>query len=164
MEYVIPALLKKTIRFKRLITKNVIAYEVYATYKDNTYESGIRTELLDTIENPKEPNPVIKRIELNYNTNATWELPRDAYMDRDHQFRLYMNDFIVSSMCYKFNRITKLITLDTILKQYTINDKMEMEYYQDIITKDYMLEEDCEISIKPIFAESYTYGYHNVIV
>lgn len=164
MEYIVPALLKKTITFRRLTAKNVIAYEVYATYKDNTYESGLRTELLDTIENPVVPNPTIKRIELNYNTNATWELPYDAFLDRDHQFRLYLNEVILSSMCYKFNRLSKLITLDTQIKSYTINDKIEMEYYEDIITKSYMLEENCEISIKPIFIESYTYGYHNIIV
>lgn len=164
MEYIVPALLKKTITFQRLKAKNVVAYEVYATYKDDKYESGIRTELLDTIENPIIPNPVIKRIELNYNDNATWELPYNAYLDRDHQFKLYLNDSIVSSMCYKFNRLSKLITLDTIIKKYTVNDKMEMEYYEDIITMDYMLEENCEISIKPIFTESYTYGYHNIII
>jgi hypothetical protein len=164
MEYIIPALLKKTITFRRLTSKNVLAYEIYATYKDDTYISGVRTELLDTIENPIVPNPVIKRIELNYNDNATWKLPYDAYLDRDHQFRLYLNGAIVSTMCYNFNKVSKLITLDTILKKYTVNDKIEIEYYQDIITKDYMLEKNCEISIKPIFTESYTYGYHNIII
>lgn len=164
MAYIIPSLLKKTISFKRLTARNVLAYEVYATYKDDTYASGVRTELLDTIQNPTVPSPIIKRIELTYNDNATWKLPHDAYLDRDHQFRLYLNNFIISSMCYRYNRVSKLITLDTVMKEYTINDKIEMEYYQDIITKDYMLEQNCEISIKPIFTESYTYGYHNVIV
>lgn len=164
MEYIVPALLKKTISFRRLTTKNVTAYEIYATYKDNTKASGVRTELLDTIENPIIPNTIIKKIELAYNDNATWKLPDDAYLDRDHQFRLYLNGFLVSSLCYSFNRISKLITLDTTIKEYTINDKIEIEYYQDLITKDYMLEKDCEISINPIFTEHYTYGYHNVII
>lgn len=164
MDYIVPALLKKTITFRRLTSKNVLAYEVYATYKDNNNTSGIRTELLDTIENPTVPQPTVKRITLQYNENATWELPYDAYLDRDHQFRLYLNGFIVSSMCYKFNRLTKLITFDTVMKSYTVNDTMEMEYYLDIITKDYMLEEDCELSIKPIFTDTYTYGNHNVII
>lgn len=164
MNFIIPALLKKRISFRRLTAKNVLAYEVYATYKDDRYESGVRTELLDTIENPVIPNPIIKRIELKYNDDATWQLPHDAYLDRDHQFRLYLNEFILSSMCYKFNRVNKLITLDTVMKNYTVNDKIEMEYYQDIITKEYMLEQDCEIQIKPIFTESYSYGNHNVII
>jgi hypothetical protein len=164
MEYIVPALLKKTITFRRLAARNVVAYEVYATYKDDTYTSGVKTELLDTIENPVMPNPIVKRIDLSYNDNATWELPYDAYLDRDYQFRLYLNGFILSSLCYKFNRLNKLITLDTVMKKYTVNDKVEMEYYQDIITKDYMLEKDCTISIKPIFTDSYTYGYHNIIV
>jgi hypothetical protein len=164
MNFIIPALLKKRISFRRLTAKNVLAYEVYATYKDDRYESGVRTELLDTIKNPVIPNPIIKRIELKYNDDATWQLPHDAYLDRDHQFRLYLNEFILSSMCYKFNRVNKLITLDTVMKNYTVNDKIEMEYYQDIITKEYMLEQDCEIQIKPIFTESYSYGNHNVII
>ena len=164
MEYIIPASLKKTITFRRLTPKHVLGYEVYGTFKDNNYSSGIRTELIDTIENPTVPNAVIKRIELPYNDNATWELPYDAYLDRDHQFRLYLNDFILSSLCYNYNRLSKLVTLDTVMKRYTINDKLEMEYYQDIITRDYMLDEDCEITIKPIFTDTYTYGNHNIII
>ena len=73
MDYIIPAFLKKTINFRRLTSKNVLAYEVYATFKDDTYTSGIKTELLDTIENPIIPNPVTKRIELSHNDNASWE-------------------------------------------------------------------------------------------
>lgn len=164
MEYIIPALLKKTITFRRLTSKSVTAYEIYAKYKDDTYASGIRTELLETIENPDVPNPVVKRIELPYSDNATWELPHDAYLDRDHQFRMYMNGFILSTMTYSFNRIHKLITLDTVMKKYTLNDKIELEYYLDIISRDYMLENNCEIYVKPIFTESYTYGNHNVII
>ena len=164
MEYVVPALLKKKITFRRLTAKNVVAYEIYAKYKDDTYASGIRTELLDTIQNPTMPATYIKRIDLPYNDDATWELPYDAYLDRDHQFRMYLNGFILSSMCYKFNRLSELITLDTVMKKYTVNDKVELEYYQDLIIKEYMLEQDCEIQIKPIFTESYSYGYHNIIV
>ena len=66
-------------------------------------------------------------------------------------------------MCYNYNRLNKLITLDTVMKEYTDSDKLELEYYQDIITKEYMLDKDCEITVKPVFTDSYTYGYHNVI-
>lgn len=164
MDYLLPGLLKKTITFHRLAAKNVLRYEIWASYQDKNYASGIRTELLDTIENPNTPETYIKRIELEYNSNATWRLPFDAYLDRDHQFRLYLNGFILSSMAYAFNRVTKLITLDTVMKHYDINSKLEMEYYQDLIRKDYMLEEDCTIKVKPIFTDSYTYGFHNVII
>lgn len=164
MDYIIPALLKKTITFQRLKAKNVIEYQIYAQFKDDTYDSGLRTELLETIPNPNTPDVHINRIALAYNSNATWELPYDAYLDRDHQFRLFLNDFILSSMCYKYNRLTKLITLDTISKEYSINDKMEMEYYQDLITRSYMFETNGEIFVKPIFTESYSYGSHNIIV
>jgi len=164
MDYVIPALLKKTITFKRLKAKNVTGYEIYAQFKDDTYDSGIRTELLEVVKNPDVPDAYIKNVELPYNENATWSLPDDAYLDRDHQFRLFMNDFILSSMCYKYNRLSKLITLDTVAKDYSINDKITMDYYQDLIIRSYMLEKDCEITIKPIFTESYSYGTHSVIV
>ena len=69
----IPALLKKTITFRRLAAKSVIAYEVYAKIPDTTYDSGIRNELLEKFDNPVEPNPQIKKIELKYNEDATWE-------------------------------------------------------------------------------------------
>ena len=160
----IPALLKKTITFRRLASKNVIAYEIYAKFPDDTYDSGIRMELLERFDNPIKPNPCIKRITLEYNNDATWELPYDAYLDRDHQFRLYLNGFILSSMTYKYNSVLKLISLDTVMKKYECNDKLELEYYQDLITRSYMLENNCEIYVKPIFTDSYTYGYHNIII
>ena len=44
-------------------------------------------------------------------------------------------------------------------------DKVYMtEYYEDLITRSYMLETDCQIYVKPIFTDSYTYGYHNIII
>ena len=68
----IPALLKKTITFRRLTAKNVIAYEIYAEFPDSNYNSGIRIKLLERFDNPVEPNPCIKRIILDYNEDATW--------------------------------------------------------------------------------------------
>lgn len=156
--------LTKTITFRRMSPKAVIKYEVYARYKDSTYESGLRTELLDTITNPDIPTPVLKRIELEYNVDATWELPHDAYLDRDHQFRLYLNGFVLSAICFNFNRLKKLISLDTVMKKYESTDKIELEYYQDLITKTYSLMENCDIYVKPVFSQSYAYGYHNIII
>lgn len=164
MSSIIPALLKKKITFRRLAAKNVLRYEIYAEFKDDTYASGIRRELLDVIENPSQPDPHIKRIVLTGNPDATWELPYDAYLDRDHQFRLYLNGFILSSMCYSFNRVNKLVSLDTVMKKYSVTDVVEMEYYQDLISKEYMVQDDCRIFVKPIFTQSYTYGDHNVII
>lgn len=164
MDYIIPALLKKTITFRRLKAKNVTKYEIYAKFQDDSYDSGIRTELLDVIDNPVVPDTYLKKITLAYNENATWSLPDDAYLDRDHQFRLFLNDFVLTSLCYKYNQLSRLITLDTVMKTYTINDVIELEYYQDLITKSYMLESDCEIYVKPIFTDTYTYGYHNIII
>ena len=164
MSYLIPGLLKKTITFRRLGTKNVLKYEVYASYKDSSYASGIRQELLDTIPNPSVPDPHVVRITLPYNDNATWDLPEDAYLDRDHQFHLYLNGFILSNMAYAFNRVAKLITLDTVMKQYDVNSKLEMVYYHDSITTSYMLSDDCELRVKPICTDSYTFGTHNVII
>lgn len=162
--YIIPTQLKKIITFRRLPIKAVSKYLVYATFKDDAYTSGLKTELIDTIINPSEPSPVLKRIELEYNINATWSLPADAYLDRDHQFRLYLNNFVQSNMYYRFNRLSKLITFDTAIKSYTVNDKMELEYYQDMICKGYMLNDDCTIEILPIFNNSYNYGFHNIII
>lgn len=164
MDYLFPGLLKKTIIFRRLPAKNVVGYKIWASYQDNSYENGIRTELLDEIKNPSAPETYMKRIELKYSSNATWKLPFDAYLDRDHQFRLYLDGFPLSSMMYAFNKVTKLITLDTVVKKYDLSSKVELEYYQDLIKKEYMVEQDCSIKVQPIFIESYTYGFHNVII
>lgn len=161
MSYFIPGTLTKKITFKRLDSKNVLGYEVYGEFAK---ESGVEIRLLDTIDNPSEPTLHLHKITLEPNIDATWSLPHDAYLDKDHQFRIYVNDVILSPICYKFNRISKLITLDVIMKEYHISDKVEIEYYKDLIIKEYLVEDDCFIKIKPIFSQSYCYGDHNVIV
>ena len=42
--------------------------------------------------------------------------------------------------------------------------KVKIIYYQDIIEKSYMVEQDCEVFVKPIIIDSYHYGQHNVIL
>ena len=163
-EYTIPTLLEKTVSFRRLTAKNVVAYEIYATYKDDNYKSGMRTELLDTILNPEYPQPVSTEIELSYNDDATWKLPDDAILDRDYQFKIFLNDSMLSSMCYNYNRVTKLISIDTNMEAYSPSDKAVLKYYRDIITKKYAFTDDCQLSVKPIFRDDYNYGYHNIII
>ena len=157
-------IIKKKIHFRRLPIKDVKQYEIYAIYKDSTYTSGTRTELIEVIDNPVQPNASLTSVDLEYNDDATWDLPRDAYLDRDHQFYLYLNDFIINSIYYTYNRITRKITLDTFAKTYVPGDTMRLEYYQDIIERLYTLEEDCEIFVKPIFVSSHSYGTHNIII
>jgi hypothetical protein len=67
-------------------------------------------------------------------------------------------------MAYSFNKITRKITLDNTMRHYDVSNVMELEYYRDIITRSYTLEENCTITVKPIFSQSYAYGDHNVII
>lgn len=165
MDYIIPAMLVKKITFRRLSNPAVKEYQIFGNFPDDTYASGIRTELLDTIPNPKLPESVIiSRIKLDYNQEATWKLPADIYLDRDYQFRLYVNGFILPTSMYQYNRLRKMVTIDHLLKPITVSDLVEMEYYRDLITRSYPLESDCTISIKPVFTDDYSYGTHNVII
>ena len=161
---IIPAMLKKEISFIRLSSKNCSHYEIYAQYEDSNYASGTRTELLDTVENPTKPNPVLTRIPLEPVVHPTWELPKDIYMDADHKFYIYQNDILINPMCFKYNRITRLVTMDEKMNSYSLNDKMEIQYYRDIIELSYVLEHDCTIKIKPIFKQTATFGDHNIII
>ena len=163
-EYVLPSLLKKSITFKRMDSKNVIGYEIYGLFKDSNYASGIREELIDTIDNPSEPNTSLTSIILEFNNSYTWKLPDDIYLDRDHKFKIYINGFIVSTLYYQYNKYNKLLTINKNLKTIEPDSTIKLEYFKDTITKSYMLEEDCQIKIKPIFSESYTYGTHNIII
>ena len=170
MNYTLPALITKKITFRRLASKNVVAYQVHGTFKDSNYASGLRHELLDTITNPYCPNPILTEIPLGYNDNATWKLPDDAFLDRDHQFRMFLKktyepDFMVlPSIAFSYNRLTKLITLDTAMKDYELGDEVKLEYYKDVIVKEYAVVDDCTISITPIFKDDYNYGTHNIIM
>ena len=163
-EYVIPALLKKTITFRRLPRTACIEYEIYAEYEDQNEPSGIRSELIDTIPNPSEPSPVTKRIPLPRVMNPTWQLPDDAFYDRDHHFRLFQNGHALATLYYNYNRVTRLFTIDEHLLTYMNSDEMELEYYVDVIVKTYQFEENCKITVRPIFSHSYDYGDHNVII
>lgn len=157
-------LLVKKITFKRLNSKHVKGYEVYALYADDSYSSGIREELLDSFDNPSEPNVERTSILLEYNDNATWELPKDLYTDRDHKFKLFIDDAIVSPMYYQYNKYNRMLTIDKNLKPIESTNVFRLEYFRDMITKQYVLDENCQIKIKPVFAETYTYGNHNVIM
>lgn len=164
MDYVLPANIKKTIRFPRLTSKNVLNYEIYTKTVDDAYDSGIRIDLLDTIQNPVIPSPVKNQIDLEYSNNATWNLPKNIYMDRDHDIIILVNDIQISKLYYTVNKPAKLFTINT--NKITINSdtKVKIIYYQDIIEKSYMVEQDCEVFVKPIIIDSYHYGQHNVIL
>lgn len=164
MDYIIPASIKKTIKFPRLSSKNVLSYEVYTKTVDDTYDSGIRIDLIDTIQNPNIPSPVQDTIDLEYSNNATWNLPKNIYMDRDHDIIILVNDIQISKLYYTVNKPAKLFTINT--NKITINPdtKISIIYYKDIIEKSYMVEKDCEIFVKPIITDSYHYGQHNVIL
>ena len=161
---IIPVSIKKTVRFPRLSSKNVISYEIYTKTIDDTYESGIRTELVDTIENPVIPSPVQNRKVLEYSNNFTWSLPNDIYMDRDHMLIVLIDGIQISNLYYTINKPAKIFTINTNKIIINPDTKVEIMYYQDIIEKSYMLEDDCEFFIKPIIIDSYHYGQHNVIL
>ena len=163
-EYLLPATLTKTITFKRLNNKHVKGYEVYGLFPDNNYSSGIREELIDSFDNPSEPNVDKTSVLYEYNDNYTWKLPNDLFMDRDHKFKIFINDSILSTLYYQYNKFTKLITIDKNLKPLEKDDKIKLEYFRDMITKTYVLETNCNIRVKTIFADTYTYGNHNIII
>lgn len=162
--YVLPSLIKKTITFRRLKSKNVHSYNIYSKTIDNNYTSGIRTELIDTIINPNIPSPVLDKITLKFSKNYTWKLPSDIYLDKDHPLTMYVNDVIISNLYYTINRAAQLITINT--NQIAIDEatKIEMQYYKDIIVKDYMFETDCTLMVEPVFQDTYNYGKHNIIL
>ena len=164
MDYIIPASIKKTIKFPRLSSKNVLSYEIYTKTVDDTYDSGIRIDLIDTIQNPNIPSPVQDTMDLEYSNNATWNLPNNIYMDRDHDIIILVDDIQISKLYYTVNKPAKLFTINT--NKITINSdtKVKIIYYQDIIEKSYMVEQDCEVFVKPIIIDSYHYGQHNVIL
>lgn len=164
MSYVIPANIKKTIRFPRLSSKSVLGYEVYTKTLDSTYESGIRNDLLDTIENPSIPNPIKETITLDYAINATWSLPRHIYLDKDHSIIVLIDGLQISSLCYNVNKLRNVFSISTNKIELNPSTKIEMIYYKDMIEKSYLLENDCEIFVKPIIKESYQYGDHNIIL
>ncbi len=168
LESLIDLDLRKTITFKRLPLKHVSGYKIYGEFKDSNYTSGVRRELIETIDNPPVPNVKEKTIDLPYNQDATWKLPDDAYLDRDHSFYMRLTNGQLTeqlgSMYLAFNRITKLITLDTVAKDYNESSKVQLTYFQDLIARTYICNADCKILVVPIFVDSYTYGSHNVII
>ena len=162
---ILPSMVSKTISFKRMNSKHVKEYEIYGLFKDDTYASGIRRDLLDRIDNPNEPNTQLTEIPLEYNQSATWELPEDIYLDREHKFKLFVNNAIVSSLFFQYNKYNRLLTIDKNLKPIQSTDIITLQYFRDRIVREYRnLEENCKIEIVPIYADTYTYGNHNVII
>lgn len=157
-------LIQKEITFKRMSNRHVKGYEIYGLFPDENYTSGIRKVLLDYIKNPGHPNVDMSSKELEYNKNYTWKLPEDMFLDRDHKFKIFINNTIVNPLYFQYNKYSRLVTIDKNLKPIDINDKIRVDYFRDMITKTYSLDEDCTIQVVPIYADSYTYGNHNVII
>lgn len=164
MPYLLPGVLRKNIKFKRLNNKHVKGYEIYGIFQDPSYGSGVREELLDSFPNPDEPNTDLSSITLEYNENVTWELPSDLYTDRDHKFKIFINNVVLSTLYYQYNKYSRLLTIDSNLKVIEPTDIIRLDYYRDMISKTYMVQEDCSIRVKPIFAETYKYGNHSIII
>ena len=163
-EYVIPSIIRKNITFRRLSNKACSKYRIYAVFKDNTSDSGTRTELIDEFDNPSEPSIYTRRIPLSHEKEPTWTLPFDAFYDRNHHFRLFINNHAISSVYYNYNRKNRLFTLDEQLIDYDVSYNVELEYFVDVIKKSYTFEKECNIIVKPIFSQEYMYGDHNIIV
>ena len=164
MNYIIPSSIKKTIRFPRLTFKNVSAYEVYTKTVDNTYDSGIRIDLLDRIDNLIMPSPIKTQIDLEYSNNATWSLPKDIYMDKDHSIIVLVDGVQISKLYYTINKQANMFTINQLKVKINTGTKVSLIYYQDIIEKSYMLDNECGIFVKPVIRNSYHYGHHNVIL
>lgn len=160
----IPAQLMKKIKFVRLPTNVCSGYNVYGVFKDPGYASGVRKELLDEIVNPGVPSVEIVTILLKSTGDPTWTLPEEAFLDREHPFRLKVNNTYLSSMYYSYNKVNRLISIDTELVAWNYGDKVELEYYRDVINTRYFVPEDCEIIVQPIFISSASIGEHNVIL
>lgn len=164
MNYILPGSIKKTIKFPRLSSKNVISYEVYTKTVDTTYSSGIKTELIDTILNPNIPSPVLKTLEYQYSSNFTWNLPKNIYLDRDRKLVVLVDNIPISNLYYTVNKLSGIFTINTNCVTVNGYSIVSIIYYEDIIEKSYMLEQNCDIIVKPIMIESYHYGKHNVIL
>ena len=63
--------------------------------------------VIDAFDNPSEPNVERTSIDLEYNDNYTWELPKDLYTDRDHKFKVYINDAVLNTLYYQYNKYSK---------------------------------------------------------
>lgn len=172
---------KRIVRFRRLNNQHIAGYMIYGVYDDSSYPSGTRTESLlkDSFgkdlmyENPELPclDPdEIKVIDLEWNNNVTWELPEDAFYDKDHRFKLYMNGSPLPKLYYDYNKLTRRFTINTTLKPCSASDTFKLEYYRDYIKIEFTLDTSIpngdpkDIIIKPVFRHGYRYGYHNIII
>lgn len=165
MVHTLPIDIKKIISFPRLSPENVSRYEIYAEYKDSSSPSGLRTELLDTVENPKAPCP--EECELIYEThslNNTYHLPKGIYMDDGHRLRVFIDGAAISFLWFTVNRSAGIFTINESKVKITDDTEVKIRYYRDVIKKEYRMGEDCRIIVRPVFRQSYYFGTHNIIL
>ena len=155
-------LIKRTITFLRMDYSRVKGYRILSADPSGVIQS--ETKLLEEIDNPVVPDTNIKKIKLDYNDKITWKLPEDIYMDQDHRFSIFINGFILPPINYSHNRITNLITINEKIQPVEPTDEIFLEYYRNVISRSYLLEDDIKIIVKPIYRDSVQYGGHNMIV
>lgn len=162
--YTLPLQIKKKITFPRLPYRHVSHYEVWGHFKDPSYASGIRNELLEEIKNPKFFTLEEYEVSYDYDISNTYQLPAGIFMDREHKIKVYVDGMLISSLWYTINRRTLMFTINKNKVSMNTDTKIMVKYYKDVITKEYALDKDCTVSVKPVFLPSYHYGDHNVIL
>lgn len=164
MDYTLPLNITKNITFPRMRKKDIEKYEIWGVFKDPSYDSGFRYELLETIPNPEFPTFVEYSKMYEYSITNTYELPKGCVIDREHKLRVYIDGALISSLWHTHNRKTNMFTINKTKISMDSSTEIMVKYYKDVIQKEYALTSDCEIIVKPIFLASYHYGDHNIIL
>lgn len=153
----IPVTERKTIQFFRASSDLVKEYRVYV----KTEHEQILKEIIPN--KPEHPFPV-KKIPVSWNATQSYKLPIHAIRSSDYPFFFEVNgEAIDLTVCGIFNQETGWITILKKRMELKPDDDIVLCYYEDVIRRSYILEEDGSFLVEPVFYPYQKIGDHNLI-
>lgn len=148
---------KTTVTFTRLSYSVCKGYEIYAT---ETIGDEEVTHLVEIIDNPKVPNLIKERRQLEYNERQRWELARDTLALASDSIDLYVNNIQLNTNHYTYSQNIKILSIHSKISK---NDLIEIEYNVDRVQREYPSTNEVKYKVIPIFNDSHKIGQHIVL-
>lgn len=151
-----------------IVTENIITFsrlsDVMCTgYKIITRETVAPGTIItheEIIDNPKAPNLIKERTELEYNSKQKWSLSDDIAATATDSLSVWVNNVLLNTNQYTYSPILKMLTIELELNYY---DLIEVEYDVDRIEIKRNSMNPSTYEIIPILKESYKIGQHVVL-
>lgn len=143
--------------FRRIQNEACTSYKIFVK---EFIGDDVSEYFLEEIQNPRISLDLPEKIELKFNKEKKWELPRDISGVNTNSVKVYINNWKLDTGKYTFNPKTKMLIVHVDILE---TDLVEAEYLVDRIRYVHNSISKCEYKIVPIFKKSHLIGRHTIL-